>query len=721
MMKKYTSNKKEIKKLSKQLSRLYKLHSENEYTHSVDMNDLKDEKLWKSNGGKHPYRGQDLMENFILGKTLRNEILQADSHDLMEMCKRSSSLADFINKMEEKHFYVIVGGLECWHFGRVGSTGFWNHITDKMMSRATLVEHIIDKHQIERNLGNIEAVTEYMQEYDQYVASQPVSENAREYSVARDKLFEQLFLLKSGGLSWDDAQKQLEHMSMSSSSQEHKGKMNRGNTDQRTAYGDDLFLQRRNALVKEDAFQMKTPDGLFSMLSMNATNFLIEKHPNCSPGDIGNCTGADPDAETKPEWWANVQRAATVCFKESLKCPGMFAVPGWWWSELFLQFDIRLSQYASRCMDEPYPTGKVDTVMSRSPSWIARTKQRSEKEFAKFVMDKHSMLHQMVSGQSYPEMVPFRTTFIHFEDELTSGRLIYQRALSQSGQVNQHMVPTSAYGPDGRLVPLDLIYCSGFFFREADEARPSSADRILGKKVIYGLYHGYVISREECPEGMDFIRIPIVCRIHVDGKWFPHGPGPDGRIPLQSVVIPVIDMMIDGLNNHRVVTTGFNKRQRRLKATSKKKTGVNVTPRRYSRMMMSAGSTTVPPIEDCPLMRLPKWKLSKRIKCRKHERCYIRDGRLPLDKEQHDLLLSRGYVVYKDNLEVGPRDAKRLKMRNVEWPDGYRWVAIRTIIVEEHEKGPEDEDLVPLILVPQAKVMKDSADFEMSKKLQGGE
>ena len=113
-------------------------------------------------------------------------------------------------------------------------------------------------------------------------------------------------------------------------------------------------------------------------------------------------------------------------------------------------------------------------------------------------------------------------------------------------------------------------------------------------------------------------------------------------------------------------------------------------------------------------MRLPKWKLTKRIKCRKHERCYFRHGRLPLEAEHQELLLSRGYVIYKDNLDIGDRDAKRMRRRRIPWPDGHRWVAVRTIIIDEHEKGPEGEEVVPLVLVPQPKVMKDSTEFEIS-------
>jgi hypothetical protein len=233
--------------------------------------------------------------------------------------------------------------------------------------------------------------------------------------------------------------------------------------------------------------------------------------------------------------------------------------------------------------------------------------------------------------------------------------------------------------------------------------------------VIYGLYHGYAINREDCPDGMDFIRIPMICPFHIDGQWYPHLAELDGHLCEQSPIIPVIGMMIDALNEHKTVVRNFTRAERKRSVKVGKSSGVGkVSPRRYTRVQMSSGTTSIPPIEDCPLMRLPKWKLSKRVRCRKHERCYVRDGSLPIGKDHFDLLSSRGYTIYKDNLEIGPRDLKRLKLRDVELPNGYRWVAIRTIIVEEYEKGPEDEEIVPLVLVPQNKVLKDSADFELS-------
>ena len=744
------SLRKKLKTTSKNISALYPnvkvVTLPNGSTQVEYGDDYFDEKIWASNGGKHPYKGQDLLENYIANQVLSGSMYQQDGYRALDLVTESKSLGDLVDTMHKEGWYVWVGDLdsESWGAHRVSHTCFWMDTSADLLNRKTLVEKIIHESEtIERTDENLRTIETMFIDYDlEYISEGPKEASKLLQTRLRMKfgghpkieLDSSLDLVKRKTLSLEEATEQMKQLELSSSAAEWGEKVRHGNQDYQYSYENDPFMRRRYDLVKQDAGTMNAPQCLFSILGTQAENFLIKRNSIFNAGDPNDWDWVDefrnfdaPDTDDPETFFHEMKRrrplseileperkawgrqqAALQYFKQSLKCPGMFAIPTWWYGETMQAYSIRVSQYLTRDFDEPFPFGSMTSIISRTVDWIERQEQTNLDQYKQYIRESNDYLSDRIAAQTYPEMVPFNTTFINLEDESIAGHLIYQRQLGQTGQVRQHMVPTSAHGPDGRLVPLDLIFHSGFYFRECEEANP------LGRKVIYGLYHGYVINTDYCPDGLDFIRIPMVCPFHVDGQWFPNKPEFPGQRLTQSVVIPVIDMMIDALNEHKVVVRNFSRSERKKSVKVSNKEGVKVTPRRYSRVTMSAGSTNVPPIEDCPLMQLPKWKLTKRIKCRKHERCYIQHGRLPLEVEHKELLLSRGYMIYTDNLDVGPRDYKRLSLRGIEMPNGYRWVAIRTIIIDEHKRGPEGKELVPLVLVPQDKVMKQSTEFELN-------
>ena len=704
-----------IKNISKEISKLYPSVKGGSFG-----DDYFDEKIWASNGAKHPYKGQDLVENYIANQVLAGRIYQDDGFRLLELLEEATSLGDFVDTMHTKGWYTlnrdVHGGVANFRFVRVGHVNFWERTKCGLLSRPTLAEYIVQQtkglKRTEESLAEVEAL---LKEYDQNagpVGAQNDWAHAGEVFMAKmDLLLAQEGSVRSESqqaqeklLTFDEANERMKTLKLSSSADEARNRIQSAQTDNRRSYDNDPFMQRRFNLVKEDAANLNAPQCLFSILSTRLDNFLIQRHPAYRPGFRKDWTWHPSVCESTSE-----HKKAFEYFKQTLKCPGMFAVPTWWYGEVQHMYALSVTQHLTKDFDEPFPTGSFKSVISRASGWYKRLEESNPILYEDHTRRSIEYMKDRSSAEEYPEMVPFKTTFINLEDESNAGHLLYNRSLNQFGQVRQHMVPTTAHAPDGRLVALDVIFQSGFYFRESDEDNP------LGRRVIYGLYHGYAINREDCPDGMDFIRISMVCPFHIDGQWYPHLAEFDGHLCEQSPIIPVIGMMIDALNEHKTVVRSFTKAERKRSVKVGKSSGVGkVSPRRYTRVQMSAGTTSIPPIEDCPLMRLPKWKLSKQVRCRKHERCYVRDGLLPIGKDHFDLLVSRGYTIYKDNLEIGPRDLKRLKLRDVELPNGYRWVAIRTIIVEEHEKGPEDEEIVPLVLVPQNKVLKDSADFELS-------
>lgn len=743
------SLRKKLKAASKNISALYPsvkvVTLPNGSTQVEYGDDYFDEKIWASNGGKHPYKGQDLMENYIANKYLSGSMYRNDSYRALDLVKDAKSLGDLVDTMHNEGWYTFVGdvAMKVWGAHRVSHTCFWGEPSAELLRRKTLVEKIIHESEtIERTDENIRTIETMFIDYDlEYISEGPVEASTLFQTRMRMKFGEPgspLELVKRKTLSLDEANEQMKKMELSSSADEARQKITSANTNKAVSYEDDPLLQRKWDAIRDDAGSINAPSCLFSILGAQQENFLIQRHPVFSAGHKDDWTwfgdyqsfyleGRKESAglldvirendegkmenafDLKQEQEANrKQQVAFQYFKESLRCPGMFAVPAWWYAETQHVYQLALAQYLTQHFDDPFPTGSFTSVVSRAPAWYSRQEQTNRKQYRKYLRETNDYMKSVVAAQEYPEMVPFNTTFINLEDEGTAGHLIYNRYLNQKGQVRQHMVPTTAFGPDGRNVPLDAIFQSGFYFHESKEGSP------LGKRVVYGLYHGYVFSREHCPDEVPFIRIPMICPIHVDGRWYPNQPEFKHHFCHQSPIIPVIDMMIDALNEHKTVVRNFTKAERKRSVKVGRDSGAGkVTPRRYSRVQMSAGTTQIPPMEDCPLMQLPKWKLTKRIKCRKHERCYIRHGRLPLEVEHKELLLSRGYTIYKDNLEIGPRDAKRLKLRNIPWPDGFRWVAIRSIIVDEHERGPEGTEVVPLVLVPDSKVMKQSTQFEL--------
>ena len=522
-----------------------------------------------------------------------------------------------------------------------------------------------------------------------------------------------------GGPSW------FQDLRLSSSAEESHRRMQKANADHRRSYEGDRLLSRRWDAVRDDAGSLTAPESLFSFLTAMPENFLIMRHPELPPGHKQDLFILH--AYMKDRRWSidevfeegfgtRVISKHFQYFKETLRCPGMFAVPNWWYTETQNIVYLSIAQRLTEHFDEPFPGGSYENVLMKAGDWARRQEATNPTQFKEYLGHMNQYVHDLVAAQEYPEMVPFNTTFINFEDETSfAGHLIYNRYLDQTGQVRYHACPTNAVGPHGDVVPLDAIFQAGLYFHETKRKTAHEKEGAIADRVIYGLYHGYVLSREHCPEGSSFIRIPMICPIHVGGRWFPHQPEIEGQYVVQSPVIPVINMMIEGLNEHKMVSMNFTKAQRKRSVKVGKESGAGkVTPRRYMRVQMSAGTIQIPQAEECPLMRLPKWKLTKRIKCRKHERCYVKHGRLPLEVEHKELLLSRGYTIYKDNLDIGPRDEKRLKLRRIPFPDGFRWVAIRTIIIDEHKRGPEGTDVVPLVLVPDSKVMKQSTEFELN-------
>jgi hypothetical protein len=485
-----------------------------------------------------------------------------------------------------------------------------------------------------------------------------------------------------------------------------------------TKFEDPLLQSRWNAL-REDA--LDSVDLYFDFFRVNKLNCHITSNQNAQAGD-------PDDYQTMFTWdgRSDAMDYGKDAFINTLKDAEVFAFPFWWYQAACDRYHVELMSEFSYDFEHPFPL----VGFTEMEVW-AETPKPSEEE-----MERHKKRlwnHNVENG--FPEHLPFPQTFVGLEDgDLVGGRLIYQRADRQRGMVTEHGCPTSAYSPEGILVPLDCIYLRGFLIdgsrRWAFGNEPDWDDDVpRGSQMIWGLFHGYVISKEHCPSDMQFLRIPMVVPLYIGQMtWdatghnvtqFPNAGEMRWVYPLTTLASP-IRVLLQAIDDHRVVQEKkFNSKQKRKKRQLKAEEQIEIRHRRYQRVQMRRG----PP--DLPKRKwqdnedgIVSWTLKHRVKVRSHERVYVRRGQKPLKIEDRKEMVERGFRVYLNEHELTFEDARRLHSRDKLGPQHSHWVAVRDTRVKEHKRGPEGAEVIPLVRVVDQEVLSDTLDYEMTDEVQ---
>lgn len=486
-----------------------------------------------------------------------------------------------------------------------------------------------------------------------------------------------------------------------------------------TKFEDPLLQSRWDALRAD---HLDAVDLYFDFFRVNKLNCHVTSNQDTNAGE--------PDDYRRIFTWdgrADAMDYGKDAFVGTLKDAEVFAFPFWWYQAACDRYHIELMAEFSYDFEHPFPLVGFTSL----EKW-AETPQPSEEEMVRH--KRRLWNHNIENG--FPEHLPFNQTFIGFEDAgRVGGRLIYQRVDNQRGMVTEHGCPTAAYSPDGILVPLDCIYLRGFLLdgsrRWAFGKEPDwDADEHLakGSQMIWGLFHGYVISKEHCPNDMPFLRIPMVVPLYIeqmtwsdaDENVTQHPSSAEMRwvYPLTTLASP-IRVVLQAIDDHRVVQERkFNTRQKRKKRQLKAEDQIEVRHRRYQRVQMRRG----PP--DMPKRKrqgneesIVSWTLKHRVKVRSHERVYIRRGQKPLKVEDRKEMVERGYRVYLSEHELTFEDARRLHSRKKLGPQHSHWVAIKDTRVKEHKRGPEDAEIIPLVRVVDNEVLDDTLDYQMTDEV----
>jgi hypothetical protein len=533
-------------------------------------------------------------------------------------------------------------------------------------------------------------------------------------------------LISHGGpATYEDYQQVLEeeaerNRSFKGAKTESQYKANKDYGGGRHTVFNDPVLQRRFNAAKSDVESMDCADILFSALRTKERNTNIFP-TNVQPGDPRDCGNLYPE---------DGQKQAHQYVMDLLKKAKPFAFPSWWFSECRTLWRIRHLHLDTHDYPMQFPMCATKDI---GPADAAFMRSLKGKEKAFSTLSRRRL--QRNSNIGFPEQTPFSNTFVALEKP--EEMLIYQRARNQQSQVRQFMSPTSAVSPDGQMVQLDLIYATGFLFSsDVDFKMTNVAVPDFSGNVIFGAYTGYVISYKDCPNDMDFLRIPILVPMYLDGlaEWMhnyaslvPDNHGLQRESGLRhnnwfqqdSDLSSPLNHLMQAIDDHSVVQVEFTGSQKRQKRRLKAREGINVSLKKYSRVQMSGG-VTMPSTgygDGGSAGLLPKWKLDHRVDCREHDRCYIRRGKLPISTDERSLLEGRGYTIYTDRKDVSPRDARRFNRRRIPHPDGIDWVAIRTIRIPQHEKGPEGKKVVPLVRVTSTEVIGNSLEYELSDPL----
>jgi len=483
----------------------------------------------------------------------------------------------------------------------------------------------------------------------------------------------------------------------------------------------DPLMQRRWDAVKNDIGSMDCADILFSAMRTKQFNTNILSNPGYKPGDprdVGNLYPEDG------------QKQSHQYVMHMLKKAKPFAFPSWWFAEASMLWRIRHVHLDSHDFPEQFPMCSTKDVSAADAKFF-RSLMGVEKPFTTL----SSRKAKRNANIGFPANTPFSSTFVALEDP--GEMLVYQRSRNQQSMVRNYMSPTSAFSPDGERVPLDVIYATGFLFCRDVEFRAHQVavpDLIGG--AIWGVYTAYVINQFDCPNDMDFLRIPILVPLYIDGlrKWMNEyaSSDPDNKnlqresanrrnnwFNQDSNLPAPLNHLMQAIDDHSVVQVNFSGSQKRQKRALKAREGISVSQKRYSRVQMTGGVSL--PSKDYgdgeATGLLPKWKLDHRVDCREHDRCFIRIGSLPVSTDERSLLEGRGYTIYTDSKDLSPRDARRLNRRKVPHPDGIDWVAIKTIRIPEHTRGPEGKKIVPMVRVAKDEVIANSLEYELSEPL----
>jgi len=478
-------------------------------------------------------------------------------------------------------------------------------------------------------------------------------------------------------------------------------------------FGDMRVAMRWNE-AREDAKQSDAMDILLGMMGMDKRNFGIHPNMEVEPGDRKDLiVGTLSD-------YRLFDQEPSVWFKELLSRSNIIAFPSWWVEEAEKQRHIAINVESSKNMRVPHPRCSTEFFAEAWNKWF---REQTKDEFKQWLKDHQKLCKQISEATPFPELIPYSSTFVALEPVERQGAvLLYQKVENQKTLVREYNCPTQAFPFKGSTepVPLDGIYCVGFLL--VDIKNPKGW---IGR-IVLGLYHGYVVSNEHCPPNRDFVKVPFTSLLYIESNneipiGRPHLPAEMENVaewtPKGSATCMTVRKVIQAINDHRTVQTVFSKSQKRQRKKLKKSRGITIRQSRYTRVQMSSGTVTPQNREEGSGI-LPRWKLGHRISCRSHERCYIKNGPLPLTDDVRKDLIERGYTIYTDNLDIGPRDARRMRDRRARWPDGVRFTAIKTTIIKEHERGPEDKELVPMILVPKSEVVKETMEFEFDNRRQ---
>ena len=506
--------------------------------------------------------------------------------------------------------------------------------------------------------------------------------------------------------------------------------------------GADPLVARRWEFVKGDG--MDAAETYFDFLtSLHMKNCNIMGRASAGPGGEGDYATLFDDGG---EYGHDGQMLGYEVFRKTLSHSMIFAFPGWWWDASEHMWQIKNYADMTADMQFPYPRTRYNNAAeverwAKHGEVFGLAASKEEKETLANRQWEHN------AGLLFPDdTVPARQTFIGLEsaegarENENGAQLVYQPG--QFGMALGHSCPTTVWHPaESRFVKVDSIYMRGILLDQTGHFWPervaSDETSLHGSKSIWGLFHAYVISRQDCPADMPFVRIPFVAPLYLDALGWttkevagsrPDFPDLKGTMNWTAAhrcqVADVILSTIAAIDDHRSVVHNFTRGHKKRKRGAKE-AGAPTSQKRFQRVHMSSGPTVGrrnQPEMDVGLGdELAKRTLDHRVSVRAHERVYVRRGPKPLAEEDRLLLLHRGYRIYFNPEDMTYLDKRRLQIRAKKFPDGVHWTALKDVRVDQHERGPEDADLIPQVHVVNADVVTKALEWELSDDRDGHE
>lgn len=220
--------------------------------------------------------------------------------------------------------------------------------------------------------------------------------------------------------------------------------------------------------------------------------------------------------------------------------------------------------------------------------------------------------------------------------------------------------------------------------------RPTLGAALLGY-VIWNTDGGWVVEIVQIVEPTDNYMLPnVVCQ---NGIW---------SLPVLNLAPWLTTHFVSAINDHRklILETKPTSGQRHTWGKKGKQLKIpTLTPKPYYIVRLEKSL-----IEDSGernrkrLSQIAR-ELSYRHDRRRHERCYIRRGKLPIDEVEALKLAEAQYKIWTTT-EPDSNAYRQLMERNQPPKAADEWMAILTCEIDQTVVGPENKPYIPAIRIP---------------------